>query len=70
MNEVLLEKYGPLMDIDALAELMHLKRQSLYQSIYHGRLDIPHFKQGKKYLFATHEVAKYIDERMNYPNKH
>jgi predicted site-specific integrase-resolvase len=60
MEEMLSEKYGPFMDTEELATLFKIKQQSLYQQIYKGQLDIAHLKRGKKYLFPTHEVSKYL----------
>ena len=39
------------MDMDDLAGTLKIKRESLYQRIYYGKLEIPHMKNGKKYLF-------------------
>ncbi len=65
MDEILLEKYGALMDLSDIAELLHITRQSMYQQIYNGRMDIPHIKVGKKYLFPTQQVAEYLENRMS-----
>ena len=51
------------MDLDDLADLLKIKRESIYQQIYHGRLQIPHFREGKKYLFESAAVAKYIEDK-------
>ena len=60
----LVEKYGIFMDMEDLADLLKIKRESMYQQIYNGKLDIPHVKRGKKYLFPTHEVAVYLDNKL------
>lgn len=60
LSGVLLEKYGPFMDTKELAELFKIKQTSLYQQLYQGKLDIPHAKLGKKYLFPTPAVAQYM----------
>mgnify|MGYP005657547423 CR=1 FL=1 len=65
MEAMLVSQYGPFMDIDELAGLLKIKRQSMYQSIYHGRLEIPHAKLGKKYLFPTPSVAKFLDQQIS-----
>lgn len=52
------------MDIQELADLQRIKKHSVYQQIYLGKLDIPHIKRGKKYLFPTPEVAKYFEESL------
>ena len=61
---MLIEKYGHFMDIDELATLLKMKRQSMYQQIYHGKFDIPHAKLGKRYLFPTKEVAEYLGAKI------
>ena len=60
LSDVLSEKYGPFMDTKELAELFRIKQASLYQRLYQGKLDIPHAKLGKKYLFPTPSVAQYV----------
>ena len=67
MVDLLVEKYGLFMDLVDLAELLKIKKQSLYQQIYREGLDIPHVKRGKKYLFPTQEVAKYLTSQLNLP---
>lgn len=68
MEELLLEKYGPLMDLFEVATLLKLEQKSMYQQIYRGKLDVPHIKHGKKYLFPTPEVASYLESKIiNYP---
>ena len=64
LQEMLVEEYGPFMDIDELAKLLKVKRQSMYQQLYHGKLEISHAKLGKKYLFPTPAVAEYIDTKL------
>ena len=65
MEDLLLQKYGLFMDLEDLAEVFKIKKQSVYQQIYRGELDIPHVKRGKKYLLPTQEVAKYLNDRLN-----
>jgi len=64
LTTLLLEKYGPFMDLQELADLLRLKKTSLYQQIYLGQLDIPHIKRGKKYLFPTLETADFLQNQM------
>ena len=64
LTTLLLEKYGPFMDLQELADLLRLKKTSLYQQIYLGQLDIPHIKRGKKYLFPTSETAEFLQKQM------
>lgn len=65
MEAMLVEEYGHFMDIDELASLLKIKRQSMYLNIYHGRLDIPHAKLGKKYLFPTTQVASFLEDKIS-----
>ena len=65
MSSVLIEKFGPLMDIDDLAVLLKIKRQSMYQNLYHGRIEIRHAKLGKKYLFQTEDVAEFLETKLS-----
>ena len=68
MEELLLEKYGPLMDLPEIALLLKIEPKSIYQQIYRGKLNVPHIKHGKKYLFPTPEVASYLESKItNYP---
>ena len=64
-HAILSDKYGPFMDLGELAGLFKLKKESLYQQIYKGQLDISHVKRGKKYLFPTHEVSQYLTDNLN-----
>lgn len=64
MTDIMLDKYGPFMDIEDLSSCLKIKRQSMYQQIYHGKFDIPHAKLGKRYLFPTPEVANYINKKV------
>lgn len=68
MEDLLVEKYGLLMDLPEVASLLKVAPQSVYQQIYRGKLDVPHIKHGKKYLFPTPEVASYLESKIiNYP---
>jgi len=52
--------YGPIMDLDEVAKALRLKKQTLYQQMYHNKFDIPRMKNGKKYLFHTADVVKHL----------
>lgn len=69
MEQLLLAQFGPLMDLSEFAGLLKIDTKSIYQQIYRGKLDVPHIKHGKKYLFPTPEVASYLESRIiNYPS--
>lgn len=69
IESILLERYGPFMDLEELADLLRIKKQSMYQQIYRGQMDVPHVRRGKKYLFPTQEVAKYFTTQLNLPHE-
>lgn len=58
------EKYGPFMDVSELAELLRIKRTTLYNQIYNGTLVLPHIRRGKRYLFPTDDVVVYLNEAL------
>ena len=66
MKELLLKEYGPVMDMGDMAKVLRLKKQSMYQQLYNGKMDIPHARLGKRYLFPTEQVADYIDQKVSY----
>ena len=53
-------EYGPIMDLDEVAKALRLKKQTLYQQMYHNKFDIPRMKNGKKYLFHTADVVLHL----------
>jgi len=59
---IMLDQYGPVMNLEEVATLLKLKKESMYQQLYNGKMDIPHARLGKRYLFQTEQVAQYIDE--------
>jgi excisionase family DNA binding protein len=67
LGQLLLDRYGIFMDMDDVAELMKLKKTSLYQQIYTGKLQLPHIKEGKRYLFPSHDVAQYLESQTSRP---
>jgi excisionase family DNA binding protein len=64
LDQWLMQKHGPFMDIQEIADLLRIKKHSIYQQIYLGKLDIPHIKRGKKYLFPTPEVSRYLQDNI------
>lgn len=61
LQEWMVSKYGPFMDTEELASLLRIKKTTVYNQIYEGRINLPHVKRGKKYLFPTVEVAKHLE---------
>jgi hypothetical protein len=59
-TESLLSKYGPVMDVSDLAEALRITKSGLYKQIDSGHFKLPHFKNGKKYLFATVDIGDHL----------
>ena len=68
LEESILKRYGIFMNMEDVAELMKVKKTSLYQQIYNGTLQLPHIKEGKKYLFPSYDVALYLGGKMSKSN--
>ena len=63
MKQVLLNKYGPVMDIKGIAEVFHNNDKTIYSMLYHGRLKLPYYKIGRKIFVDTEDVASYIQNK-------
>jgi excisionase family DNA binding protein len=57
----MVDRYGPFMDTEEVASLLRIKKTTVYNQIYEGRMQLPHVKRGKKYLFPTVEVARHLE---------
>jgi hypothetical protein len=57
----LMDKYGPLLTIDNLGEVLHLERGTVKNQISAQRIGIPVIRHGSKPLFHATDVATYID---------
>ena len=51
MNEWMLEKYGPFMDVSELAGILKIKRTTLYNQLYADKVGIPYVKRAKNIYF-------------------
>lgn len=61
LEKWMVDRYGPFMDTEEVASLLRIKKTTVYNQIYEGRMQLPHVKRGKKYLFPTVEVAKHLE---------
>ena len=61
MKELLLKRYGPVMDIKAIADFLHSTDKVIYSMLYHKRLKLPYYKIGRKIFVDTIDVASYIE---------
>ena len=59
--EALLEKYGPVMVIEDLAEHLGISNQSLFGRLAEKSIPLPFKKLGPRYLFVTRDVAHWAD---------
>jgi len=51
------------MDIKAIADLLHNNDKTIYSMLYHGRLELPYYKIGRKIFVDTEDVASYINTK-------
>lgn len=63
LAELIVKEHGAVLDLAELAALLKITKQSMYQQIYQGKLDIDHVKRGKKYLFLATDVADYLQKK-------
>lgn len=61
---LLTDKYGPVMDMHELAEVLKVNKESIYAQIQRGAFTLPHMKHGRKYLFPTEQVAMQLASSM------
>lgn len=64
MEQLLIEKYGPFMDLPEIAQLLKVQKDAIYKQAARGQLQLPYIKHGKKYLFPTPEVAAYLESKV------
>lgn len=57
----LLDRYGPLLTIDQLSQVIHLAPGTIKNRHYAGTLGIRVVGPQKAFLFAAADVADYID---------
>lgn len=57
----LLDKYGPLLDIESLATVLRLAPGTLRNQLSQKALGIPAIKQGSRVVFKAEDVANYVE---------
>lgn len=57
----LLEKYGPRLSLDALAEVLGTTKATLYTQRSNGNCPLPTYTDGGKVWAAMEDVAGYFD---------
>lgn len=63
IKDQLLDRYGPLMTIPDLAEILHTNKSALYNKIYRQTFELDIFKVNGKYMAETSKVADYIEQQ-------
>lgn len=58
----LMEKYGPLLTIPELAEVLKLKEGTVKNKISKQEITIPVLKMGDRTVFLAEDVSDYVDE--------
>lgn len=58
----LLEKYGPRMNVDQLAEVMSIAPATIYNQISAGRFPIKTYIEGKMRYADLRDVVEYFDQ--------
>ncbi len=61
--KLLLEKYGPTLDMEQLGEVLHIEKDTVENRRMAGKLGIPTFKLAGPRLVYVEDVAKYLEDR-------
>ena len=64
LNKMMVDRYGPFMDIQELADVLKISKGTLYNQLYANKVDMPYVKRGKRYLFLTTGVAESLQAGM------
>lgn len=63
-DQRLTQLYGPTMDVQEVADVLGMTRESIYTLRSIGRFDIPVFPGARRKLIAyTRDMAEYLDKR-------
>lgn len=61
MQAYLMEKYGPRLGTDELADVLGVTVKTLGNKLYRGEVPIPHYKDQGKVWADVRDVAEYLD---------
>lgn len=61
-NQELLERYGPTMDMDDLADFFGITKGTIHNKISKGKFEVPVFKISGRIKAETVDVVQYINE--------
>lgn len=57
----LVEKYGPRLSLEQLAEVLHRAKNTIYNQVSKGTFEIPTYLDGGKRFADMRDVANYLD---------
>jgi hypothetical protein len=57
----LLDRYGPRLNLEQLAEVLDMAKGSLSNRIYRGEIDLPTYLDGGRRFADVRDVAEYLD---------
>ena len=58
----LLERYGPRLNVDQLAQVLQMARQTINNQISDGSFPVPTYRAAGKRFADFRDVAKHLDE--------
>ena len=64
LSKMMVDRYGPFMDIQELADVLKISKGTLYNQLYANKVDMHYVKRGKRYLFFTTGVAESLQAGM------
>ena len=62
---VLMEQYGPRVNMETLAKLLGFTTSSLHNRLGRKELEIPTYLDGKMRFADTRDVAEFLDRKRN-----
>lgn len=57
----LLEKYGPRLDLEQLGQVLSRAKNTMYNQVSKGTLEVPTYLEGGKRFADYRDVATYLD---------
>lgn len=65
--DMLLTRYGPTMGVPELAEVLKVKPKTIWTRARNngGEFEVPSRKIGQRRIFATTDVAQYLEAQSN-----
>lgn len=58
----LLERYGPRLTLEQLAEVLHMAKSTIYNQVSAGTFPVPTYLDGNKRFADYQHLAAYLDE--------